>query len=186
MEAFSSYFSLGVSICTAVTTFALWVLKANRELPRLKVYAADPQIGGWAQSSCGDPIRLAFEVKTVVANYSTLPNAVLGVHASVLMRDGSWRDAEARIDAKTPMPLNLAPLQTVKLDLSFVLAVPAVSAGEACRNTHETYALYRDRFLTQPLQVRVALTTLGEKQFADVLRAGGSAGTAPPLAKKAA
>jgi hypothetical protein len=125
-------------------------------------------------------------VKTVVANYSALPNAVLGVQASVLMRDGSWRAAEARIDPRTPLPLNLAPLQTVKLDLSLALPLPAVPEGEGCRTTQETYALYRDLFLAQPLRVRVALTTLGENRFADVLRSAGPAGTAPPAEKKAA
>src|SRR5262245_13120300 len=139
MESFSSYFSLAVSIGTAITTVLFWVLKANRERPRLKTYSADTDIRGWAQSSCGDPIKLSFDVKTVVANYSTLPNAILGAHAAVLMKDGSWHPADAKIDAKTPLPLNFAPLQTVKLDLSLILSLPAVSEGDACKNTNETY-----------------------------------------------
>ena len=170
METLSSYFSLGMSFCTAVATFFFWIVKAKREQPRLKIYPADPQFGGYAQSSCSDPIKLSFEVKTVVANFSTLPNAVLGVQAAVKMIDGSWRAAETRIDAKTPLPLNMGSLQTVKLDLSLAVMVPAVPEGQACKNTHETYALYRDRFVAQPLQVKVELKTLGERLFANVLR----------------
>jgi hypothetical protein len=186
MEAFSSYFGLAVSICSAIATFVFWVLKASRERPNLKTYLAEPQIGGWAQSSYGDSIKLAFEAKTVVANYSTMPNAVLGAQAAVLMRDGSWRTAETRIDAKTPMPFNLAPLTTVKLDLSFTVTVPSVPEGDTCRNTQETFALYRDLCFALPLQVKVALTTLGEKQFADELRAGAAVSAAQPALRKAA
>ncbi len=170
METLSSYFSLGVSLCTAVATFFFWIVKAKQEWPNLKIYSAEPQIGGYAQSSCTDPIKLTFEVRTIVANYSTLPNAVLGVHAKVKMSDGSWRDAEARIDDKTPLPLNIGSLQTVKLNVSLSITVAALWEGQACKNTHETFALYRDRFVAQPLQTIVGLRTLGEKMFAEVLR----------------
>ncbi len=175
MEALSSYVSLGVSICTAGATFFFWIVKAKQERPNLKIYAADPQFAGHAQSSSSDPIRLTFEVKTVVANYSTLPNAVLGVQALVKMRDGSWHEAETRIDPRTPLPLNIASLQTVKLELSLTVTVPAVPEGDACKNTHEAYALYRDRFVAQPLQVKVALRTLGERMFASVLQSASRA-----------
>src|SRR5262245_52745907 len=186
MQAFSSYFSLGVSICTAVMTFLVWVLKASRERARLKIYAAEAQIGGWAQSSCGDPIKLSFEVKSVVANYSTLPNAVLAAQAAVLLRDGSWHAGETRIDAKTPMPFNLAPLQTVKLDLSFVVPLPAVPEGEACKNTQEPSDVYCDLSRFNPLQVKVMLTSLGDKQSAAVLRSTAAPATPQLTLRKAA
>ena len=80
-------------------------------------------------SSCGDPIKLVFEVKTVVANYSTLPNALLGVDASVKMRDGSWQPAETRLDPKTPLPINVPSLHTVRLDLVVTLAAIGIVAG---------------------------------------------------------
>ncbi len=170
MDMLSSYFSLGVSLCTAAVTFFFWIVKARREQPQLRIYPTDSPIGGYAQSSCTDPIKLTFDVKTIVANYSTLPNAVLGAQATIKMTDGTWREAETRIDPKTPLPLNIASLQTVKLDLSLAVTVPAVPEGQACKNTHETYALYRDRFVAQPLQVKVGLKTLGGKLFADVLQ----------------
>jgi hypothetical protein len=169
MEALSSYFGLGVSICTALATFYFWIVKFRQEQPRLKIYKAEPQVGGHAQSACSDPIKLVFDVKTVVANYSSLPNAVLGAQSWVRMRDGSWCDAETRLDPRTQLPLNLASLQTVRLDLSVTVGVPAVPEGNACKNTNEAFVLYRDRFMAQPLEVKVGLKTLGEKLFADVL-----------------
>jgi hypothetical protein len=50
-----------------------------------------------------------------------------------------------------------------------------VPEGQACKNTHETYALYRDRFVAQPLQVKVGLKTLGEKRFTNVLQSARQA-----------
>jgi hypothetical protein len=169
MEALSSHFSLGVSICTALATFYFWVVKYKQEQPRLKIYKADAQIGGYAQSSCGETIKLVFDVKAVVANYSALPNALLGVQSWVKMRDGSWKEAEARLDPKTALPLNIPSLQTVRLDVTLTVGVAAVPEGDACRNTNETFALYRERFVSQPLEVKVGLKTLGERLFADVL-----------------
>jgi len=169
MDSLGSELSMGISITTALITFYFWVVKARREQPRLRIYQAEPQLGGHAQSSCADPVKLVFEVKSVVANYSTLPNAVLGVLAAVKMRDGSWQEAETRLDPKTPLPLNIPPMQTLRLDLALTIAVPAVAEGEACKNTNETFALYRQRCVSQPLEVKIALKTLGEKLFADVL-----------------
>lgn len=172
MDGLTSMLSFGVSMTTALVTFYFWIVKARREQPRLKIYQADPQVGGHAQSSCTDPVKLVFEVKSVVANYSSLPNALLAVDAAVKLRDGGWLDAEAQLDPKTPLPLNVAPMQTVRLDLVITVAVPALPEGEACKNTHETFALYRQHYLTQPLETKVMLTTLGERMFADVLTLG--------------
>ena len=57
----------------------------------------------------------------------------------------------------------------MRLDLSLTIAVPSLPEGQACKNTHETFALYRNRFVAQPLEVNVRLMTLGEKMFANVL-----------------
>jgi hypothetical protein len=169
MEALSSYFGLGVSICTALATFYFWIVKYRQEKPWLKIYQAEPQLAGHAQSASSDPIKLVFDLKTVVANYSSLPNAVLGAQSWIRMQDGSWREAETRFDPRTQLPLNLASLHTVRLDLSATIGVSAVPEGDACKNTNEAFVLYRDRYVSQPLEVKVALQTLGEKLFADVL-----------------
>jgi hypothetical protein len=135
------------------------------------VCRAEPLIGGHAQSSGGDPIRLILDLKAVVANHSSLPNAVIGLRAWVRRRDGSWQAAEAAADPKTPLPLNLPSLQTARLNLTATLALPAVPEGTSCRNTHETFALYRRLFLADPLEVKVEVAGLGDRSFADVLAA---------------
>ena len=82
MDAITGYFGFGVSMVSAFVTFYFWIMKANKEQPRLKLYQAEGQFGGHAQSSCSDPVKLVFEVKSLVANYSTMPNALLGVQAT--------------------------------------------------------------------------------------------------------
>jgi hypothetical protein len=186
MEAFFKYFNLFLSLSTAGFTIYFWLVKAAQERPRLRVHPAAPRIGGWARSSCGDPVTLVLDVKAVLANHSSQPNAVLGVRAWVRRRDGSWQEAEATPDVKTPLPLNLPPMQTLRLDLAAAVTFPALPEGDACRNTHETFALYRDRHLGQAPQVKVELTALGGRLFSDVLTsAAGSASGGARLARAA-
>src|SRR5947207_2211001 len=169
MDPLMGSVSFAVSTLTALATFYFWIVKSRQERPWLRVCKAEPQISGYARGSCDDPVRLAFEVKAVVANYSSMPNALLGVRAWVRTRAGYWQEAETSVDAKTPLPLNLPSLQTARLNLTATVAVPAIPEGTACRNTHETFALYRDRFLAQPVEVKVELNALNDQAFTDVL-----------------
>jgi hypothetical protein len=169
MDGYTGIVSFVLSSITALATFYLWAVKARQEQPRLRVCKAEPRFGGYSPSSCGDPVRLVFEVKAVVANYSSLPNALLGVRTWLRLRDGSWREAEARIDERTALPLNLPAMQTSRLNLTATLAVPALAQGQSCRNTHETFALYSGHYLAQPVAVKLELTALGDRAFTDVL-----------------
>lgn len=175
MTSLPAFVSFALSASSAAATLYLWAVKARQERANLRVCPAEPNVGGYARSSCGDPIRLVFELKTIVANHSTLPNAVLGLRAWVKRRDGSWQAATATPDPKTPLPLNLPSLQTARLNLSAVIDLPAAPEGESCRNTHETFALYRRQFLAEPLEVKVEVEALGDRSFAGVLSASRAA-----------
>ena len=52
MDSLGGQLSFGISVTTALVTFYFWIVKARREQPRLKIYAAD-QAAGHAHSSCG-------------------------------------------------------------------------------------------------------------------------------------
>ena len=175
MDGYSGMVSFVLSSITALATFYLWAVKARQERPRLRACKAEPRFGGYAPSSCGDPVRLAFEVKAVVANCSSLPNALLGVRVWLRLREGTWQEAEAKIDERTALPLNLPAMQTSRLNLTATLAVPALAQGQSCRNTHETFALYRECYLAQPLEVKLELGALGDQAFTDVLSSAAAA-----------
>jgi hypothetical protein len=170
MEGISSYLSFAVSLSSALATFYFWVVKARMERPRLTCYAAEPHLGGHAVSSCSDPVTLAFEPKVIIANYSTLPNAVLGATVWVRHRDNGWLPTRAMIEGATALPLNLAPMQTTRLNLRVTIELPAIPQGEKCRNTNETFALYRATMLPDQLEVRVELTGLCSRVFASTLQ----------------
>jgi hypothetical protein len=170
MEALPMSLSFSVSMCSAVFTFYFWIMKARMERQKLKTYAAEPHVGGHAFSSHGDTIKLIFEPKLIVANYSSLPNALLGVRAWLATREGGWILAKATLDASTPLPINISPMQTVPLNLTATVDLPAIPEGEECRNTNATFRLYRERCFPQDLEIKLELTALCEKRFKQVVR----------------
>ena len=170
MDSFTTMISFSVSMCSALFTIYFWITKARMERACLKTYPVEPHMGGHAFSSHGDPIKLIFEPKLIVANYSSLPNALLGVRAWLKTREGGWLPAKVAPDVSTPLPINVPPLQTVRLNLSVPVEVPACPEGEECRNTSATFRLYRDRFLPAELELKLELTGLGETPFMTVVK----------------
>jgi hypothetical protein len=169
MDSFSSIFSFSVSMCSALFTFYFWIVKARMERPNLKVYSAEPNISGHAFSSCGDPIKLIFTPRTILANYSSLPNAVLGVRLWLKNCEGAWLPMTTTLDKDSPLPINVAPMETVRLNLTATVELPAVPEGGRCRNTGETFSLYCDRFLPAAPEMKLELIGLGEKRFMEVV-----------------
>ena len=67
------------------------------------------------------------------------------------------------------LPLNVAPLQTTRVNLRATIELPPVPEGDACRNTNETFALYRKLAFPEQLELRVELIGLGERHFTTLL-----------------
>ena len=170
MDSLPSIFSFSVSMCSALFTFYFWITKARMERPCLKTYSVEPHVGGHAFSSHGDPIKLIFEPKLIVANYSSLPNALLSVRAWLKTSAGEWLHAQTSLDSRTALPVNITPMQTVRLNLTAQIELPAIPEGEECRNTNATFRLYRDHFLPETMEIMLELTGLGEKHFVEVVQ----------------
>ena len=84
MENAMSVVSLIGSAIATLSTLYFWLVRMNREKPLLKVHLAGPLGADTLAAAAGAPAgtaRSLFSVKAVVANYSVLPNAVLGVRA---------------------------------------------------------------------------------------------------------
>src|SRR5262249_36930212 len=75
MDGMAGAVSFTMSVITGMATFYLWAVKARQERPRLRACKAEPQIGGYAQGSCDDPVRLAPGVKAGVAHCRSPPHA---------------------------------------------------------------------------------------------------------------
>jgi hypothetical protein len=160
---------IGSGFATASTLY-FWLVRANRERPQLKTYLASPLDASFLAGAAGlpDTMRSQFYVKAVVANYSTLPNAVLGVRAWLKARDGSWQPAATVFPEKDQVPCNLAPLQTAPLQLTATITVPA-PAEDTPRPASQREAAFRS--VAQPVELKVELRGLGDKVFTDVLSA---------------
>src|SRR5205814_1592842 len=142
----------------------LWVMRFQGERPNLTVHLAGP-VGADTLAAAADAppgtARALFGVKAVVANYSTLPNAVLGVKAWVKAADGEWLAATLSLDEKTQPPFNMPPMQTTPLAFTATVVVPErpESAPKLSRREAAREAVSR------PLQIGVELTALREKRF---------------------
>jgi hypothetical protein len=167
MEEFLKYASLAGSAFATISTMYFWFVRANAERPNLKTYRVAPLDG--AQLAGGpDTMRSQFYLKAVVANYSALPNAVLGVRTWVKGQDGEWKEASTVLEEKSQLPVNLPPLHTVPLGLTITITVPD-PGPETPRPASRRAAAFQS--VAQPVEIKVELRGLGEKRFREVLSA---------------
>ena len=158
---------IGSAIAT-LSTLYFWLVRVNRERPQLKIHLAGPMAADTLAAAAGAPpgtARSLFSVKAVVANYSALPNAVLGVRAWVKTREGNWAPAVTSVDDKTQPPFNLPPLHTVPLTLTATVTVPE-RPESAPRLSRREIAL---QSVAEPVQVKLELTALNERRFTETL-----------------
>jgi hypothetical protein len=96
----------------------------------------------------------------IVANYSSLPNALLGIRLWVRQKDGGWMAIEnVTFDAKTPMPFNVSAMQTVLVRAAGRIAFPIVDDFEG---TPTALSSYMDRNLAAKREIGVELRGLGD------------------------
>ncbi len=161
-------FSLIGSVFATASTVYFWFMRVKQEQPRLKVHIAGPLSADSLAAGANAPpntARSQFSIKAVVANYSSLPNAVLGVKAWVKSLDGTWQQAATSVDDKAQPPFNLPPLHTVPLALTATVTVPE-RPETAPRLSRREVAL---QSVAQPVQLKLELTALNEKRFTEVI-----------------
>src|SRR5947209_2581851 len=160
--------SLVGSAFATLSSLYLWVVRFRGERPNLTVHLAGP-VGADTLAAAADAppgtARALFTVKAVVANYSTLPNAVIAVKAWVRAADGGWLPATLSLDEKTQPPFNMPPMQTTPLAFTATVVVPERpdSAPKLSRRDAARQAV------GQPLRIGVELTALHEKRFSTEL-----------------
>jgi hypothetical protein len=174
MENVLGVVSLVGSVFATVSTVYFWLVRARQERPQLKVHLAAPVGADSLAAGPGAPpntARSQFSLKAVVANYSALPNSVLGVRAWVKGRDGDWKPAATSLDDKSQPPFNLPPLHTVPLSITATVNVPE-QPDTAPKLSRREAAL---QSVAEPVQVMLELTALNEKRFTQVVSAARAA-----------
>ncbi|MBI4615705.1 MAG: hypothetical protein HY720_18955 [Planctomycetes bacterium] len=159
--------SLTSSAVATVLTIYFWLVRAQRERPWLAVYLA-PGLGA-DQSSSGSgtegAVTCHYYCRAVLANYSSLPNAVIGIRAWLRSRDRGWLAARVETEARSSVPFNLAPMQTCAVDLALSVELPGSLSGSTTASRKES-ALGS---VGSPLALKVELLALGERRFTQIL-----------------
>lgn len=105
--------------------------------------------------------RYAF-FKLAIANYSSLPNAILGCRFFAKAKDGSWTPLSIYPSwdniSSVEFPLNVPSMQTVSLQVWLEQKMPP--------GDEETGWL---KNLSTPLELKVEMTALGERKFTQLL-----------------
>src|SRR4051812_22309103 len=92
MDAYMQYFSIAGSVFSTLITVYFWFVKARGERPNLQTYIVDREM--FLGNSDAQYRQIGLKLGLIVANYSTLPNAVLGAQIAIQKRDGTWHDVE--------------------------------------------------------------------------------------------
>jgi hypothetical protein len=158
--------SLVGSVATAAATAYFWIVRARRERPCLRIYVADRATEIILGVYRGESRGLQFRTNVIVANTSSMPNAIIGVEIALKHRDGSWDDVPApRVAA---IPLNVPSMTTVRLEIEWTVTLPALAAAEALR-ANEIVTAYFEHYFATPSRFGIAIWALGEREFRAVL-----------------
>lgn len=164
--------SLIASGMSVAGTAYFWVVKARREQPNLQIYPCAGSVEVNLGVYRGETRGLQFRTSVVVANYSSLPNAVIGVDLSMKRRDGSWEDVPSSRAAN--LPLNIPSLTTQRIELDWSAVLPALADAES-RRASEIAAAYLDHYFAAPRKLGVAVWALGHREFRAILPLGAEA-----------
>jgi hypothetical protein len=152
-------FSLAGSIFSTTCTGYFWFVKVRKEQPNLKSFLHEHDL--FLGNGRGDTRGIGLNVNVIVANYSTLPNAIVGVKLSVKWKEGNWQPVTGvTCDKSAPLPLNISPLQTSLLRLSGRLTFATLPELE---NQRDIVGAYSKHYLAQPIEFQVELQSLNNR-----------------------
>jgi hypothetical protein len=164
MEDYMPYIGLAGSVLSAMATFYFWLVRMRQERPCLKPYLVDRD---FFLGLGRDNVRqIGMKAGIIVANHSVLPNALLRIQLWIRLRDG-WREVEhLAFDQQTPQPFNIPPMQTVLLRVTGSLSFPY---QEAIEGDSKAVVNYLNRFVVQPVEMKIELQHLQTRADAQVL-----------------
>jgi hypothetical protein len=164
MESYVSYLGIAGSAFSTLATLYFWLIRMRQEQPNLKPYLADKEF--FLGLSRDEVRQIGLKVGVIVANYSVLPNSILGARLWVKTKAGWQEVGHLAFDKQTPQPFNLPPMQTVLLRLTGTLSFPYQDALET---GSKTTANYLNDCLAQPLEMKLELHQLNDRADAHVM-----------------
>src|SRR5262249_25410724 len=129
----SEILSLVASGLATVLTFYFWLVKSRKERPCLRAHLARPfrsrSVRDWVGYHNEPSGSTCFEMKTIIANHSTYPNAIVGLRGWLKGIDGRWHEISIRLGRKNQaegdeLPINIPALQAIFLDAYAMAPLP--------------------------------------------------------------
>jgi len=165
MEDYLSYAGAAGSAVSMATTLYFWLVRMRKEKACLKPYLADTE---FFLGNSRDGVRqIGLKLGIIVANYSVLPNSILGVRMWVRLQEGWQLVGILTFDKQTPQPFNIPSLQTVLLRLNGTLTF---LYQDALEEGSKTTSNYLSGFVVQPLEIKLELRQLNEIVDTHVLK----------------
>jgi hypothetical protein len=150
----------GAAASTGATVY-FWFVRVRSERARLTCELVEREL--YLAGMTEQTRQVGLKLGLVVANGSSLPNALLGVKVRVKLRDGGWLEAEkVAFDKVTPRPINVTAMQTTFLVVNAYLSFASVSELE---QGGKTLAAYADHYLANPREIEVELKGLNNRRF---------------------
>jgi hypothetical protein len=164
MTDYLSYAGAAGSAVSMLTTLYFWFVRMRKEQPCLKPFVADKE---FFLGNSRDGVRqIGVKLGIIVANYSALPNAILGARLWIRQTNGWLAVEHLEFDKQTPHPFNVPPLQTVLLRLTGTLSF---AYQDALEEGNKTVANYLNAFGTQPVEMKLELQHLNDHADIHVL-----------------
>jgi hypothetical protein len=160
--------SFAGSAASVGVTGYFWLVKVNRERPRLLIEGVD-HVSHIDLGNCEADVRtLCFRQGLVVVNESTLPSAVLGASVRVRSRVGKdWHTVDGvRPAPGSTLPLNLPPLQSGLLTLDWEVPFPVDDRAEALESPDRVIAAYLEKHWATPDRATIEVRDVRGKSFA--------------------
>ncbi|HKB01936.1 MAG TPA: hypothetical protein VKD90_06930 [Gemmataceae bacterium] len=168
--------SFAGSAASVGVTGYFWLVKMNRERPRLQLEVVD-HLSYVDLGNCAEDERwLCFRLGLVVVNESSLPNAVLNVGVSFMPRKtGTWLEVEGvRPVRGSTFPLNLPALQSGLLTIEWDMKFPVLNDAEDRDGPQEIVDAYLQKHWKLPDRVAVVVRGVRDKAFATEVPLTGS------------
>ena len=161
--------SMGLSMIATASSVVLWVIQFFDKQPNLKAYwvSLNPFRGHLYPIDDNTEVQPLL-LRLAVANHSSTTDALLQIGFRVRAADGKWLQSRPYLNipgcahevachqaSTTELPVNLPPKQTVVLCRYLQIAIP--------RNVDF------DVFVKTPLEIEVALVSLGGPRFRRVI-----------------
>jgi hypothetical protein len=163
MEIMSMASMAGSAFSTVATAY-FWLVRARREKPQLRSYLVNRELFYGLQRPPDRHIGLKLGI--VVANYSLLPNALLGVDLWFKGRNVAWLAVHnTTFDKQTPLPFNVPSMNTVLLCVNGTLPLPIDNQLE-----DGGLPAYLGHHLAEPREIKVQLRGLQGKLYTEVLK----------------